>query len=48
LLDYFESDLMPDGRLIVAYPADSYVCSQRNIQVRVAIQAGGSLLMERV
>lgn len=44
LLDYFESDVTPDGRLVIAYPADSYVGSQRNIQVRFAIQDGGGLL----
>lgn len=47
LLDYFESDLLPDGRIIVAYPADPAEGAKRT-QVRVALQDGGTPLLIRV
>ena len=43
LLDFFESDLTPDGRLVVTYPADP-VQGGKYIEIRVAVQNGGSLL----
>lgn len=46
LLDYFESDVTPDGRLVVVYPADPYQ-SNKQIEIRVAVQDGGSFLLER-
>jgi hypothetical protein len=46
LLDYFESDVMPDGRLVVVYPADP-IQSNKAIEIRVAIQTGGTLLLQR-
>lgn len=46
LLDYFESDVTPDGRLVVVYPADSVVAG-KDIEIRVAVQDGGSFLLQR-
>ncbi|MEK6976135.1 MAG: sialidase family protein [Candidatus Thermoplasmatota archaeon] len=46
LLDYFESDVTPDGRLVVVYPADP-VQSNKAIEIRVAVQDGGSFLLQR-
>jgi len=46
LLDFFESDLLPDGRLIVIYPADAAQSSQKEIQMRIAIQDGGTPLLQ--
>ncbi|MGB0652927.1 MAG: hypothetical protein ACPGQL_06975 [Thermoplasmatota archaeon] len=46
LLDFFESDLLPDGRLAVTYPADP-LTGGKFIEVRVAIQDGGTPLLER-
>ncbi len=46
LLDYFESDVTVDGRLVVVYPADSAV-SGKDIEIRVAVQDGGSFLLQR-
>jgi hypothetical protein len=43
LLDFFESDVMPDGRLIVVYPADNGVSN--GVEMRVALQEGGSPLL---
>jgi hypothetical protein len=43
LLDYFEADLTPDGRLFVAYPADP-LTGGKYIEIRVAIQDGGAPL----
>lgn len=40
LLDFFETDRLPDGRLVVAYAADPAV----DTEVRVAIQQTGPLL----
>lgn len=45
LLDFFESDLMPDGRLVVAYGADP-ATGGKAIQVRVAVQEAGSPLLQ--
>ncbi|HWG91216.1 MAG TPA: sialidase family protein [Candidatus Thermoplasmatota archaeon] len=45
LLDFFESDLMPDGRLVLTYPADPPQGGKR-IEIRTAIQNAGSLLLE--
>lgn len=46
LLDFFESDLTPDGRLVVTYPADP-LTGGKYIEVRTAIQSGGTVLLER-
>lgn len=46
LLDYFESDVTIDGRLVVVYPADS-VFAGKDIEIRVAVQDGGSFLLQR-
>lgn len=46
LLDYFESDLMPDGRLVVIYPANP-AANLFGIDIRVAVQDGGSLLAQK-
>lgn len=45
LLDYFESDLLPDGRLVVAFPADP-VDGGKYVELRIALQSGGSPLIE--
>lgn len=55
LLDYFESDLTPDGRLVVVYPSDTLTQAGpsdtggdgKDIQIRVAVQDGGTFLLER-
>lgn len=44
LLDFFENDVTPDGRLVVAYPADP-LTGGKAIEIRVAIQDGGSPLL---
>lgn len=46
LLDYFESDVTPDGRLVMVYPADSVLVG-KEIEIRVAVQDGGSFLLVR-
>lgn len=46
LLDFFESDVTPDGRLFVAYPADP-LQGGKYIEIRVAIQDGGGRLLDR-
>ncbi len=46
LLDFFESDVTPDGRLFVAYPSDP-VQSGKTIDIKVAIQDTGTPLFER-
>lgn len=46
LLDFFESDVTPDGRLVLAYPADP-AADGKYIEIRVAIQDGGGRLLER-
>ena len=46
LLDFFESDVTADGRLVVAYPADP-AQDGKYIDIRVAIQDGGTRLFER-
>ncbi len=43
LLDFFEADLLPDGRLIVVYPADP-LTGGKTIEMRIAIQDGGTLM----
>jgi hypothetical protein len=46
LLDYFEADLLPDGRLAVIYPANP-LANLFGIDIRVAVQDGGTPLLER-
>ncbi|MHB1261947.1 MAG: WD40/YVTN/BNR-like repeat-containing protein [Thermoplasmatota archaeon] len=46
ILDFFESDVTPDGRLVVTYPADP-IQGGKYIEIRVAIQDGGGRLFER-
>lgn len=46
LLDFFESDVTVDGRLVVSYPADP-AQDGKYIDIRVAIQDGGTRLFER-
>jgi hypothetical protein len=46
LLDYFECTVLADGRLAIVYPADS-ATNARALEIRVAVQDGGSLLFER-
>jgi hypothetical protein len=46
LLDFFESDVTADGRLVVAYPADP-AQDGKYIDIRVALQSGGTPLFER-
>jgi hypothetical protein len=46
LLDFFESDVLPDGRFIVSYGADPPQ-EGRYAQIRVAVQDGGSPLFVR-
>ena len=46
LLDFFESDVTPDGRLFVAYPADPLE-GGKYIEIRVALQDGGGRLLAR-
>lgn len=52
LLDFFESDLLPDGRVVVVYPANPSdmpepVENAYTPDIRVAIQNGGTPLLER-
>lgn len=44
LLDFFEADLLPDGRLAIAYPADPPE-GGKYIEVRFALQDGGTPLL---
>ncbi|HLE47941.1 MAG TPA: sialidase family protein [Candidatus Thermoplasmatota archaeon] len=46
LLDFFEADVMPDGRLIVSYAADPHT-GGKYAEIRTAIQNGGSPLLVR-
>jgi hypothetical protein len=46
ILDFFESDVTADGRIVVSYPADP-VQAGKYIDIRVAIQDGGTPLFER-
>lgn len=46
LLDFFESDVTPEGHLIIAYSADP-ATGGKAIEVRVAIQEGGTPLLAR-
>jgi hypothetical protein len=46
ILDFFESDVTADGRIVVSYPADP-VQAGKYIDIRVAIQDGGTRLFER-
>lgn len=46
LLDFFESDLLPDGNLVVIYPADP-LTEGGEIDIRVAVQSGGTPLFQR-
>ncbi|MEA3137664.1 MAG: hypothetical protein QOC71_1945 [Thermoplasmata archaeon] len=46
LLDFFQNDVLPDGRLVVAYPANP-ASGARSLEIRFAIQDGGTLLLER-
>ncbi len=46
LLDFFEADLLPDGRLIVTYPADP-LTNGKYIEIRIGIQNGGTPLLVR-
>lgn len=43
LLDFFQVNAMPDGRAVIAYPADPLV-GGKYIDIRVAIQDGGPTL----
>jgi hypothetical protein len=43
LLDYFESAVTPEGKLALVYPCDP-VDGGKNIEIRTAVQEGGSLL----
>lgn len=45
LLDFFESDVLPDGRFVVTYPVD-FMTGGKNIEIHVAVQDGGSRLFE--
>lgn len=45
LLDFFESDVTPDGRLVITYPADP-AQDGKYIDIRVALQNGGTRLFE--
>ncbi len=47
LLDFFEADLLPDGRLVVIYPADPAVQSNKEIEIRIAVQNGGTPLLQQ-
>lgn len=44
LLDFFESDVLPDGRFVVAYAADPHTQGKVR-EIRVAIQSGGPGLL---
>jgi hypothetical protein len=46
LLDFFEADLLPDGRLAVVYPADPPQ-GGKHIDIRFALQSGGTPLLAR-
>lgn len=43
LLDFFETDLMPDGRIVMTYPADP----GQSTEIRTAIQTAGTPLLVR-
>jgi hypothetical protein len=43
LLDFFQNDVLPDGRLVVVYPANP-ASGARFLEIRVAVQDGGSPL----
>ena len=45
LLDYFESCVLPDGKLALVYPSDP-LDGGKYIEIRTAVQSGGSLLLE--
>lgn len=50
-LDFFESDLLPDGSLVVVYPKDTidtpYTGSRNPIELRFGLQTGGTPLLDR-
>ncbi|MFA5944142.1 MAG: sialidase family protein [Candidatus Thermoplasmatota archaeon] len=46
LLDFFQNDVLPDGRLVIAYPANP-ASGARFVEIRFAIQDGGTFLLER-
>lgn len=46
LLDFFQSALLPDGRLAIAYPADP-VAGGKTVEIRFALQDGGTPLLAR-
>lgn len=46
LLDFFEADVTPDGRIVLAYPADP-LTGGKFIDVRVALQSSGTPLLVR-
>lgn len=46
MLDFFQNDLLPDGRLVVAYPANP-ASQARVLEIRFAVQDGGTPLLER-
>ncbi|MEA3190337.1 MAG: hypothetical protein QOD77_919 [Thermoplasmata archaeon] len=46
LLDFFEAEATPDGRLFIAYPADP-LQGGKYIEIRAALQSGGTPLLER-
>lgn len=46
LLDFFETDVTPDGRLFIAYPADP-LQGGKYIEIRTALQSGGTRLLDR-
>jgi hypothetical protein len=46
LLDFFQNDVLPDGRLVVVYPANP-ASGARFLEIRVALQDGGTPLLVR-
>jgi hypothetical protein len=46
MLDFFQNDVLPDGRLVIAYPANP-ASQGRVLQIRFAIQDGGTPLLDR-
>ncbi|HUR64038.1 MAG TPA: sialidase family protein [Candidatus Thermoplasmatota archaeon] len=46
LLDFFQNDVLPDGRLVVVYPANP-ASGARFLEIRVALQDGGSPLLRK-
>jgi hypothetical protein len=46
LLDYFENAIMPDGHVILVYPADP-ATGGKYIEIRIAVQNGGTPLLVR-